>query len=88
MLFKRELGFVVTPKTRQEGGVSLRLVRAQLIAMGALVVAAIIGLVRLMVGQTDDGGAIMLNVAWVVYDLISLSVVIDAAFYQGYEEPA
>jgi cellulose synthase (UDP-forming) len=84
VIFKRELSFVVTPKTRQAGA-SLRLVRPQLIAMGILLLAAVVGLVRLMVGATDDGGAIMLNVVWVVYDLVMLSVVIDAALYQGFE---
>ncbi|WP_349239864.1 glycosyltransferase [Patulibacter sp. SYSU D01012] len=79
----RDLGFVVTPKTRQAGA-SLRLVRVQVATMLVLCGAVVIGLVRLMVGATDAGGAIMLNVAWVVYDLISLSVVVDAAFYRGF----
>jgi cellulose synthase (UDP-forming) len=84
VVFKRELSFVVTPKTRQAGA-SLRLVRPQLIAIGLLLLAAVVGLVRLMVGATDEGGAIMLNVAWVVYDVIMLSVVVDAALYEGFE---
>jgi cellulose synthase (UDP-forming) len=78
------LGFVVTPKTRQTG-TSLHLVRIQLWTMGILVVAVMIGCTRLMTGQTDAGGAILLNVAWAVYDLIMLSAVLDAAFYQGFE---
>jgi cellulose synthase (UDP-forming) len=81
----RTLGFVVTPKTRQAGA-SLRLVRVQLAAMAALVAAAVVGLVRLAVGDTTEGGAIMLNVAWAVYDLVALSVVVDAALYRGFEE--
>ena len=81
----RTLGFVVTPKTRQAGA-SLRLVRVQLAAMAALVAAVVVGLVRLAVGDTTEGGAIMLNVAWAVYDLVALSVVVDAALYRGFEE--
>ncbi len=81
----RDLAFVVTPKTRQAGA-SLRLVRPQLVAMGLLVLAAVIGLVRVIVGDADAGGAVMLNVVWVVYDLVSLSVVVDAAFYRGFTD--
>ncbi len=84
-LLGRDLGFVVTPKTRQTG-VSLRLIRPQLIAIGLLGLAIVIGLVRLMAGVTTQGGAIMLNVGWAVYDIIMLSVVVDAALYRGFEE--
>lgn len=80
----RELGFVVTPKTRQAGA-SLKLVRIQVITMAVLAGAAVIGLVRLMTGMTDDAGAVLLNVVWVVYDLIMLSAVLDAAFYGGFD---
>jgi cellulose synthase (UDP-forming) len=86
----RELGFVVTPKTRQAGA-TLKLVRVQLAVMGILVLAVVIGLVRLATGATDEGGAVLLNVLWVVYDLVMLSAVIDAALYRGYapdEDPA
>jgi len=38
-----------------------------------------------MTGLTDDGGAILLNVMWVVYDLVMLSAVLDAAFYGGFD---
>ncbi|MCW3040435.1 MAG: glycosyltransferase [Solirubrobacterales bacterium] len=84
-LLGRDLGFVVTPKTRQSG-VSLRLIRPQLAAMALLALAIVIGLVRLMVGATDAGGAILLNTAWAVYDIVMLSVVVDAALYRGFEE--
>jgi cellulose synthase (UDP-forming) len=81
------LGFVETPKTRQTGA-SLRLVKIQVWTMGLLVASVVIGCVRLMVGQTDDGGAIALNIAWAAYDLVMLSAVLDAAFYQGFEAQA
>ncbi len=83
VVFRRPLGFVVTPKTRQAGA-ALPLVRWQLAAMAALVLAAVIGLVKLMVGASDEGGATLVNVVWVVYDVVALSVVIDAALYEGY----
>ena len=78
------LGFVVTPKTRQSGS-ALPLVRIQIWTMAILVAAVVIGCVRLMIGDTDDGGAIMLNIAWAAYDLVMLSAVLDAAFYKGFE---
>lgn len=81
----RDLAFVVTPKVRQSGA-SLRLVRIQVGAMVVLVLAAVVGLVRLMTGVTDAGGAILINVVWVGYDLVMLSAVIDAAFYRGFPE--
>jgi cellulose synthase (UDP-forming) len=87
VVFGRELGFVVTPKVRQEGA-TLHLVKWQLAAMALLAAAAVVGLVRLMTGLTDSGGAIMINVVWVVYDLVALSVVLDAAFYRGFQEGA
>lgn len=76
-----KLGFVVTPKSRQ-GGVSFRIVQWQIIAMILLVGASIYGLARLAFGFTEDGVPILINVAWAIYDLIALSVVLDAALYQ------
>lgn len=79
--FGQKLGFVVTPKTRQSG-VSLQLVRPQLIFMALLVLAVIVGLGRLALGLHDDGVPIVVNVLWAIYDLVALSVVLDATFYR------
>lgn len=79
--FGQKLGFVVTPKTRQ-GGVSLRLVRPQLVFMVLLVIAVIFGLGRLALGANGDGVPIVLNVLWAVYDLVALSAVLDATFHR------
>jgi cellulose synthase (UDP-forming) len=83
--FGRSLGFAVTPKFRQAGGPPWRLVRPQLIAMGLLVLSLVVGLVRLALGHADAGGTLV-NVVWVLYDLVVLSVIIDAALYTGYQE--
>jgi cellulose synthase (UDP-forming) len=85
VVFKRSLGFVVTPKTRQEGGPPWRLVRPQLVAMALLVVSAIVGLARLAIGAAPSAAGTFVNVGWVVYDLVVLSVIIDAAMYRGPE---
>jgi cellulose synthase (UDP-forming) len=82
--FGTPLGFVVTPKTRLHGGAlwsRLRLVRAQLVSMVVLAGAGLWGLLRLSLGLTDDAVPIVVNVAWIVYDLAMLSAVLDAATF-------
>lgn len=86
VVFKRTLGFVVTPKTRQASGPMWRLVRPQLVAMGLLVIAVVVGLVRLALGVAPSAGGTLINIAWVAYDLVVLSVIIDAALYRGPDE--
>ncbi len=85
----RPLGFVVTPKVRQ-GGLhiwgQLRLVRLQAITMAALTLSAIWGMARLALGLQIDGIPTLVNVFWIGYDLLMLSVVIDAALYQPEEQ--
>lgn len=88
VVFRRSLGFVVTPKVRQEGGPPWRLIRPQLAAMGLLVLAVVVGLIRLAVGAAPSAAGTFVNVGWVAYDLVVLSVIIDAALYRGPEVPA
>lgn len=78
--FGKKLGFVVTPKTRQ-GGVSLRIVRAQVVIMVLLCVAIVFGLAKLALGLTDENVPILVNVFWGIFDLVMLSVVLDAVTY-------
>ncbi|MCU1693881.1 MAG: cellulose synthase [Frankiales bacterium] len=83
--FGQSLGFVVTPKNRPTGEhvANWRAVRLQLVAMGVLLLSVVVGLLRLAFGATDSGGGVLVNVLWVVYDLVIMSVVIDAALYSG-----
>lgn len=81
--FGRPLGFAVTPKARQDGGPSWSLIRPQLIVMVLLAIAAIVGIVRLATGLNEPLGTFV-NVVWVVFDLIVLSVLIKAVKYEGY----
>jgi cellulose synthase (UDP-forming) len=83
VLFGRDLGFAVTPKSRQDGGPPWSLIRPQLVAIAALVIAAITGLVRMFTGLGAPAGTLV-NVAWVIFDLVILSVIIRAALYPGF----
>ncbi|MGQ9895827.1 MAG: hypothetical protein ACUVSY_18770 [Roseiflexus sp.] len=85
----RPLGFVVTPKERQGSSSlwgQLRLVRIQVLTMTLLVLAAIWGLTRLALGWQIEGIPTVVNVFWIGYDLLMLSVVLDAALYQPDEQ--
>lgn len=81
----RSLDFAVTPKTKAaESGPRWDLVRPQLVAMGLLVLAAVVGLVRLTLGEAGTFGTLF-NIVWVVFDLAIFSVIIQAARYRGFE---
>jgi cellulose synthase (UDP-forming) len=82
----RPLGFVVTPKTRQaRGGYPWRLILPQLIATVLLVVACVVGALRLWLGETVTVLGVSVNVAWVAYDLVVMSVIYQAAAYRAPE---
>jgi cellulose synthase (UDP-forming) len=84
VFFGRSLGFVVTPKTRQEGGPAWNLIRPQLFAIGLLLFAAVVGVVRLAAGRAPALG-VGVNLVWIAYDIVALSVVVQAARYRGPE---
>ena len=88
VVFGRSLDFAVTPKTKQE---STRrpwhLVRPQLWAMAALVVAAIVGVVRMSTGHANAPGTLF-NLLWVAFDLAIFSVIIKAVRYRGFDPAA
>jgi cellulose synthase (UDP-forming) len=84
VFLRRELDFAVTPKTKREPtGPAWHLVRPQLWAMGLLLAAGVIGVVRLLVGQAPVLGTLF-NLVWVVFDLVIFSVIIKAARYRGF----
>jgi len=79
----RSLGFVVTPKVRQETGRSAyRLIAPQLTTMVLLVAAIAVGLGRMAAGLAP-ATATWANVVWVGYDLLMLSILLRAARYRG-----
>ena len=83
VVFGRPLGFAVTPKTKQEWSPQWGMIRPQLWAIGLLIVAAVLGALRLAVGQAQVSGTVV-NIGWVGFDLLLLSVIIRAALYRGF----
>ncbi|WP_107764681.1 glycosyltransferase family 2 protein [Nocardioides terrigena] len=84
----RSLDFAVTPKEKREDtGLRWDLVKPQLVAMGLLVLALVVGGVRLALGQASPFGTIF-NMVWVVFDLVVFSVIIQAVRYRGFEPDA
>lgn len=85
--FGRKLGFVVTDKRRKEGGrrFPVRLIWPQLGIMVLLVVAVAVGVSQLWWGDDVTIIGVAVNTAWVAYDLVVLSVIIQAALYRAPE---
>jgi cellulose synthase (UDP-forming) len=83
------LGFAVTPKTRPTTrGPQWHLIKPQIVVMVLLVVAIIVGLIRLFINGAEPIGT-GVNIAWAVYDLVVLSVLFGAATYSGFDtEPS
>jgi cellulose synthase (UDP-forming) len=52
--------------------------------MAVLVLAVLVGIVRLLLGEGDTVGTLV-NCLWIAFDLLILSVVIEAVRYPGYE---
>lgn len=85
VFFDRPLGFAVTPKTKQDAGaIPWHLVRWQLLAIALLAVASVIGIVQLYFGAISVLG-VGVNLFWVLFDVVILSVVFQAVRYRGHE---
>ena len=79
--FGKKLGFAVTSKTRQTG-ISVRLIQWQLVFMAATVAAIIYGVASIALGRSDAVVSVLVNVAWAIYNLVLVSVVVWAALYR------
>ncbi|TFV55446.1 glycosyltransferase [Mycobacterium sp. PS03-16] len=85
VVFDRPLGFAVTPKTKQEvGAIPWHLVKWQLVVIAVLIVASVIGIVQLYFGAISVLG-VGVNLFWVLFDLLILSVVFQAVRYRGHQ---
>ena len=85
VFFHRPLGFVVTPKIRQEGKNQWGLIKYQIIAIVILFIAAVVGVTRLIVGLSEPIGTFV-NVAWVLWDIGLMSILIPAVRFRGSEQ--
>ena len=52
-----------------------------------LAVAAAVGIIRLATGLAEPLGTLV-NVGWVVFDLVVMSILVRAVLYKGYEPAA
>ena len=78
----KHLTFSVTAKNRRQRDTAYQYVWPQLVAMGLLVVAAIVGIGRAATGVAPLWPT-LISLVWVVIDLALLSVVIGIARYSG-----
>ncbi len=76
----------MTPKTRQAPGAipPWHLVKWQLAAIALLAVASVIGILQLYFGAISVLG-VGVNLFWVLFDVVILSVVFQAVRYRGHE---
>ena len=49
-----------------------------------LAVAAVVGVMRLATGLAEPLGTLV-NVAWVIFDLVVMSILVRAVLYKGYD---
>ena len=78
------LGFAVTPKERREPrGPQWGLIRPQLIVAALLFASLVVGTINLFYFNGDPLGT-GVNVFWVAFDLLILSVLFEAVRYRGF----
>lgn len=82
----RPLGFAVTPKANtQSTRIQWGLIGWQLAASIALVISIVVGTIWLVVGHAEPIGT-LINLAWVIFDLVSMSALVGAVRYRGFQE--
>ena len=81
VLIGKKLSFVVTPK-HKEGGRDFRLIWPQLTVIVLTIAAATCGIILFFMGKGTNVIGLVVNLIWSVYNVMSLSVVVNALFYQ------
>ena len=84
VFFGRPLSFIVTSKVRGAYRPQWKLITPQIIVSVALTIAAVIGIIRLVLGVGEPIGTAV-NLAWVGLDLVVLSVLVPAVRYRGFD---
>ncbi len=82
--FHHPLAFVVTPKRGESGRNEWGLIKHQIAVAIILIFAAGVGILRLSRGLSEPVGTLV-NVAWVLWDLGLLSILIPAVRYRGHQ---
>ena len=82
--FDHPLAFVVTPKRGESGRNEWGLIKHQIAVAIILIFAAGVGILRLSRGLSEPVGTLV-NVAWVLWDLGLLSILIPAVRYRGHQ---
>jgi cellulose synthase (UDP-forming) len=77
----KKLSFVVTPKHRDSGR-NFRLIWPQATVIGLSIAAGVFGLVMFFFGRGLNIIGLVVNLIWCVYNIVSLSVVVKALYYQ------
>jgi cellulose synthase (UDP-forming) len=84
VVLKLPLDFAVTPKTKQDvTGRPWGKIKWQLIAAAILFVSVVIGSIRVLILGDEVVGTVV-NIVWVAYDFVCLSVLIGAVRFEGY----
>jgi len=81
VIWERDLGFKVTPKTRQQG-IYLHMIKPQLVISLMTVAGIIVGVVALCSGSSRDAASITVNIFWGLYNLWMLSAIIRGAIWK------
>ncbi|WP_083527909.1 glycosyltransferase [Curtobacterium ammoniigenes] len=85
VVLRLPLDFAVTPKVKTApSGVQLGKVKWQITVAAVLLVAAVIGIIRMVVFGAQPL-ATVINLIWIAYDYATLSVLIGALRYKGYQ---
>ena len=86
-LFKKTIGFVVTPKGRvSELGANLRSIWPQLLVIGVTAVSIPFGAVNFFLAGSIPLLGFVVNAAWGIYNIVMLSAIVKAAFYKAPED--
>lgn len=85
VVLRLPLDFAVTPKVKTEQtGLQLGRIKWQIIVAAILLIAAVVGIIR-MVAFGLQPLATIINLIWIAYDFATLSVLVGAVRYKGYQ---
>jgi cellulose synthase (UDP-forming) len=78
--------FHVTPKERQQGNF-LSLVKSQIAIVCLTLLALIVGLIQLLLGNIEDSSSFLINIFWCSMNIAAMLPMIRAALWQPEKSP-